>query len=97
MPTIDLIVTLQALDGRTEELRDVLLALRDTSLQEPGCLAYRVAQGEPSTHRFFLRECWADAAALSRHEHTPHFLEGVARVQACCASIDIQPVSWLPD
>lgn len=95
MPVVDLIVTLQALEGHAEELRGVLIALRDASLQEPGCLGYRVAQGERSNHRFFLLERWADAEALFLHEHTPHFLKGVARIQACCDPVDLQPISWL--
>lgn len=95
MPAVDIIVTLQASEGHAEELRDVLIALRDASLQESGCLGYRVAQGEPSNHRFFLLERWADAEALFQHEHTPHFLKGVAHVQACCESVNLQPISWL--
>ena len=97
MPTVNLIVTLQASEGRTEELRDVLLALRDASLQEPGCLGYRIAQVEPSTSRFFLLEHWSDLTALSQHEHTQHFMEGVVRVQACCELVDIQHLAWLPE
>jgi len=97
MPEVDLIVMLQASEGRSEELLEVLQALRDSSLREAGCLGYRIAQGKPSTHRFFLLERWADATALFQHERAPHFLDGVARVQACCQSIDIQPVDWLPE
>lgn len=97
MEAVDVIVTLQVSEGRTEELRNVLLALRDASLKEPGCLGYRIAQGEPSSHLFYLLERWSDPAALFQHEHTPHFLEGVARVQACCESIAIQSVAWLPE
>lgn len=95
MPAVDLIVSLQASDGRIEELRDVLFALRDASLQEPGCLDYRVAQGSTSANRFYLLERWADAEAVYRHEHTPHFLDGVSRVRACCNSVDLQPIGWL--
>ncbi|WP_437611854.1 putative quinol monooxygenase [Erwinia sp. V71] len=97
MPAVELIVTLQASEGRAEEVRNVLLTLRDASLQEPGCFGYRIAQGEPSTHRFFLLERWSDPTALFQHEHTSHFLEGVARLQTCCESISVQPVAWLPE
>ncbi|EMY8117007.1 MULTISPECIES: putative quinol monooxygenase [Pseudomonas] len=97
MSAVDLIVVLQASEGRSEQLRDTLEALREASLQEPGCLDYRIAQGHLSANHFFLLERWTDAEALFQHEHTPHFLEGVARVQACCKSIDIQPVTWLPE
>lgn len=95
MSAVDLIVTLQASEGRIEELRDVLFALRDASLQESGCMEYRIAQGQPSANRFFLLERWTDADALFQHEHTSHFLEGVARVQACCESVELLPISWL--
>lgn len=95
MQAVDLIISLQASEGRIEELRDVLLALRDASIQEPGCLHYRIAQGSLSANRFLLLERWADAEALLRHEHTPQFLDGVARVRACCESVDLQPISWL--
>ncbi|CUI37324.1 putative quinol monooxygenase [Achromobacter xylosoxidans] len=95
MPAVDLIVSLQASEGRIEEVRDVLFALRDASVRESGCLDYRIAQGSASTNRFFLLERRADAKVLSRHEHTPHFLDGVARVRACCECIDPQPIGWL--
>ncbi|MDT3720673.1 putative quinol monooxygenase [Pseudomonas oryzihabitans] len=95
MPAIDLIVALQASEGRIEELRETLQALREASLQEPGCLDYRIAQGSVSANRFFLLERWVDAEALFLHEHTPHFLDGAARVRACCESVDLQPIGWL--
>ncbi len=56
MPAVDLIVMLQASKGHAEKLRDMLVALRDANLQEPDCLAYRVAQGEPSNLAPF---CWS--------------------------------------
>ncbi|MCX7070104.1 MAG: putative quinol monooxygenase [Gammaproteobacteria bacterium] len=95
MPVVDLIVALQASEGRIEELHDTLQTLREASLQEPGCLDYRIAQGSHSANRFFLLERWADADALFRHEHTQHFLDGVERVRACCESMDLQPIAWL--
>ncbi|MGN3936308.1 putative quinol monooxygenase [Xanthomonas citri pv. mangiferaeindicae] len=95
MPAVDLIVALQASERRIEELRETLQALREASLQEPGCLDYRIAQGSRSADRFFLLERWADADALFRHEHTQHFLDGVARVRSCCESVDLQPIAWL--
>lgn len=95
MSAVDLIVVLQASEGRSEQLRDTLQALREASLQEPGCLDYRIAQGRLSANHFFLLERWTDAEALFQHEHTPHFLEGVAHVQACCEFVKLQPISWL--
>ncbi|WP_440976087.1 putative quinol monooxygenase [Pseudoxanthomonas winnipegensis] len=95
MARIDLIVTLQAAKGREEELRKVLSTLRAASLLEAGCLDYRVARAPQKAGRFFLLECWADAAALARHEHAPHFLDGVRRVQACCESVEQQTVEWI--
>ncbi|WP_164978537.1 putative quinol monooxygenase [Pseudoxanthomonas composti] len=95
MLAVNLIVMLQASEGRTKELHDSLRTLREASLLEPGCLDYRIAQGRRSPHRFFLLERWADAQALSRHERTQHFLDGVARVQACCDCVDVQPILWL--
>ncbi|TAA23810.1 putative quinol monooxygenase [Pseudoxanthomonas winnipegensis] len=95
MAQIDLIVTLQAAKGREEALHQVLSALRAASLHEPGCLEYRVARAPQKAGRFFLLERWADAAALARHEHASHFLDGVRRVQACCKSVEQQAVEWM--
>lgn len=95
MSIVDLVVALQASEGRSEELRDTLKALREATLQEPGCLDYRIAQGSLSANRFFLLERWVDAEALFRHEDTPHFLDSVARVRACCEYVDLQPIGWL--
>jgi len=95
MSIVDLVVALQASEARIEELRDTLKALREATLQESGCPDYRIAQGSLSANRFFLLERWADAEALFRHEHTLHFLDGVAHVRACCEYVYLQPTGWL--
>ena len=95
MPVVELIIALKASSDRIEEMRDELQALREAAIQDPGCLDYRIARGSLSENRFFLLERWVDAEALFRHEHTPYFLDGVARVRACCESVDFQPITWL--
>ncbi|EPJ4511411.1 putative quinol monooxygenase [Enterobacter hormaechei] len=97
MSPVELLVSMRAHEKRIEELRDVLMFLRNNSLTEPGCLEYRLAQGQASVNRFFLVERWADNDSLSRHETTPHYLEGVARVQACCESVELQRISWFQE
>ncbi|MFT4181075.1 MAG: antibiotic biosynthesis monooxygenase [Rhizobium sp.] len=72
MPPVELIVTLQARIPHDQELREILSQLRTASLQEQGCLDYRMAQGQSSVGRFFLLECWVDTEALARHGQTPH-------------------------
>lgn len=56
MPVVELIIALKASSDRIEEMRDVLQALREAAIQDPGCLDYRIARGSLSENRFFLLE-----------------------------------------
>lgn len=92
MPSIKLVVVLQARESCSQKLREVLQKLRDESLGEQGCLEYRVEETQSKAGCFFLLESWADAVALEFHEQTEHYIQGVARVSACCDFVDIHRV-----
>ncbi|MEL4887332.1 antibiotic biosynthesis monooxygenase [Pectobacterium betavasculorum] len=91
---VDLLVTLQPREGQATELHEALIQLRAASLREPGCLDYRIGQAQSPAETFYLLERWKDAQALESHEATTHYRKGVARIQACTQSVDMQKLHW---
>lgn len=67
---VDLLVILRPHEGRTEELYKVLGQLREASVNELGCVHYRIAQSSSQAPTVFLQERWVDAYALRLHEAT---------------------------
>ncbi len=96
-PFVDVIVMLRARAGCAGDLCEILRTLQKSSLQESGCLGYRIARGEVMPDTFYLLERWVNAEALEYHEQTAHYRDGVARVGACCEFVNVQKVEWICD
>jgi quinol monooxygenase YgiN len=60
-------------EDKADEAAGILLALRDASRTEPGCIGYDVARGVDDASVFVLHEVWRDRAALEEHYATEHF------------------------
>ncbi|WP_461111028.1 putative quinol monooxygenase [Streptomyces calidiresistens] len=58
-----------------EEVAEVLSELSEASRAEPGCLMYRPVRSTDDPRRFVLLECYADEAALARHQESRHYRE----------------------
>jgi len=53
-------------------LREAASALAAATRQEPGCIAYAFAEDIAEPGFIHIVERWADEAALSTHNKTPH-------------------------
>jgi quinol monooxygenase YgiN len=58
---------------KAAEAKRTLVALRDASRTEAGCLAFDVAQDVDDANVYFLYEEWRDQAALDEHYASDHF------------------------
>jgi quinol monooxygenase YgiN len=63
----------EAKPGRAAAVQEIMSALRAHTVQEPGCLAYEPHCDPEDDTRFFLFECYVDAAALSEHQASQYF------------------------
>ncbi|MCK7621787.1 antibiotic biosynthesis monooxygenase [Streptomyces sp. RS10V-4] len=61
-----------AVPGRHDRLRTALEALIEPTLDEPGCLAYRIYTDPNDPARMVAVERWEDRQALDAHLATPH-------------------------
>jgi quinol monooxygenase YgiN len=70
---IAVIVIWKPQDADSHMLEEMLLQMRDLSLQEPGCLRYDVHRTVDG--RIVLYEQYVDAAAIEAHHGTSHYQE----------------------
>lgn len=64
---------LTAKNGKTEELKDLLISLLEPSRAEAGCLQYDLHTFKENSSTFIFYETWKDQAAFDSHSATPHF------------------------
>ncbi|MEU4725712.1 putative quinol monooxygenase [Nonomuraea dietziae] len=62
-----------AAPGQEDRLRTALEAMIEPSLDEPGCLAYRIYTDPNRPASMVVIEEWASPRALEKHYTTPHF------------------------
>lgn len=60
---------------RIEDVKRMLVHLRDRSREEAGCTGFDVFQSLDNPNAIVLHERWHDQAALDDHYRTPHFTE----------------------
>ena len=78
---MDYVVTVRyrAKPGHADTIRDVFRTMRESSLQEPGCLAYEIHEAAEDDSVFFIYERYADAAAFRAHRTSEHFEREISR------------------
>jgi len=62
-----------AADGQEQRVADLLPALTEAVLAEPGALGFRAVRSRRDPAAFVLFEEYADAASLEAHRATDHF------------------------
>ncbi|KQQ62319.1 hypothetical protein ASF84_27890 [Pseudomonas sp. Leaf127] len=93
-----LMVSFISKPGQESDLKSVLQELMKASRAEPDCIRYDLSQSNDKPGLFFLVECWASEKSLIEHQHTPHFIAGIKKIEALAAHTDVQPVKWVePD
>jgi quinol monooxygenase YgiN len=71
---VELMVPIEAVAGKAEQLRPVLLAMLAPSRAEKGCLFYNLLESHVPGH-FIFHELWTTQTALDAHNLTPHYLQ----------------------
>lgn len=74
---VTVIETLEAPQGKSEELKRGLLKLVPLSRQEPGCISYELFQDRSDGHQFAVIMCWKDHEAYEAHCNAPFIDEFV--------------------
>ena len=69
------IATYTAEQGKADKMAEHLRAMTEASLQEPGCIGYRVVRSADDPHVFVIIEEYTDEEAFEAHKNTPHFEE----------------------
>ncbi len=77
---ITMIAVLVARPGQRDALRQALTALIEPTHAEPGCLDYRLFELTEEPGTFYMRESFADQAALDAHFAAPYFQAFAAQV-----------------
>ncbi len=74
-PTAPLVMlaVLQARPGQHDQLRAALMALVPLTREEPGCIDYTLFEQADAPGTFYMRESFADRAALDAHIAAPYF------------------------
>jgi quinol monooxygenase YgiN len=70
----------KAKEGKTEEVKQALLALVDPTRREEGCVSYDLHQSDDDPSQFMFYETWESKQAIDSHMQTPHVSAVVARV-----------------
>jgi (4S)-4-hydroxy-5-phosphonooxypentane-2,3-dione isomerase len=60
-------------EGEGEAVADLLRAMTELSLAEPGCIVYRVQRSIEDASVLVLYEVYEDEQAYGAHLETPHF------------------------
>jgi quinol monooxygenase YgiN len=63
----------EAQPGHGDAVQQIMMTLREHTLQEQGCLAYEPHRDLGDSARFFLYECYVDQVAYTAHQATEHF------------------------
>lgn len=93
--TLTVVATIDAQADHIDAVRAALEAVVPPSRAESACLRYELHVDNKTPTRFIMLEEWADKAALTAHEATPHFLALVAATDGKVVKIDVAELSKL--
>jgi quinol monooxygenase YgiN len=83
--TLRIVATMNAPDGKADELRAVLESLVEPSRAEEGCLGYQLLENLDDPNQFTFVEEWRDKDAIDAHAQTDHFKEGMGKLKGLLA------------
>jgi len=80
-----IVATMNAPDGKADELRAVLESLVEPSRAEAGCLRYELLENLDDPNQFTFIEEWRDKDAIEAHAQTDHFKGGMGKLAGLLA------------
>ena len=79
-------VRFEATAGKTDQLRNELLALMNPTRAEPGCLEIHLYEETSACGNFQIHSCWRDEAAFDGHVKQPPMVRFLALVGELAAN-----------
>jgi quinol monooxygenase YgiN len=83
--TLRIVATMNAPEGKADELRAVLESLVEPSRSDPGCLQYQLLENLDNPNQFTFIEEWQDDEALTAHAQADHFKAGMGKLAGLLA------------
>lgn len=81
MSIVTVVAKLVVREGAVDSVKAELLKLIAPTLQEEGCIEYRLHQDNTDPTLFIFYENWENMTCLERHISTPHFTSYIAAVE----------------
>ena len=91
--TLTAIARVRAVQGSEATVRDALVAMVAPTLEEEGCLDYRLHAVNDDPGLFYFVALWRSEADLDAHLAEPHIAEGLAAVDSHIRSVHIERMS----
>ncbi|MGQ2910291.1 putative quinol monooxygenase [Aeromicrobium sp.] len=89
MSAFDVVATIQAQEGRGDELAEILRASLATVRGEEGCLRYDLHRVRRRPDELVMLERWSSVEALKAHGAAEHFQETSARLAPLLAAAPV--------
>ncbi|OHB56328.1 MAG: antibiotic biosynthesis monooxygenase, partial [Planctomycetes bacterium GWF2_50_10] len=80
MSTVTVVAKIIAKSDAIEAVKSELIKMLAATLQEEGCMEYRLHQDNENPAVFVFYENWKSPACLEQHMNSPHFQAYVAAV-----------------
>jgi quinol monooxygenase YgiN len=77
---LTVIASMRAKPGKEQDLREILEALVEPTMQEAGSVNYDLHQSITDPGVFYFYENWESAEHLDAHMQTPHLQQALGRV-----------------
>ncbi len=78
--TLKVIAKINALKGKENNLREVLIKLIEPTRNEPGCISYTLLNNNEDQAEFTFYEEWQTEKNLEIHMQSAHFQEAVTNL-----------------
>ncbi|EAY27379.1 putative quinol monooxygenase [Microscilla marina] len=79
------VASLEAKEGKLEELKQILVGLAEKTRQEKGNIEYLIIEDPSKPHSLFSIEKWENEEAESKHWKTPHLKDTLAKAEGLLA------------
>ena len=87
---LTVVAWIRAAPGKGATVREALAALVPPTLEEDGCLEYKLHQVDDDPDLFYFVELWKSGEDLDMHLASPHVRGSIAAVEDHIEGIDIK-------
>ena len=87
---LTVVAWIRAAPGAEDTVRETLMAIIPPTLEEEGCIDYRLHVVNDDPGLFYFLENWRSTEDLDRHLESPLIREAIASIEAHIEGIDIK-------